>query len=158
MAQKPIRRKHKDNPYTIEYITGEDRYSITFRDGTGKEITVKVNENIYNAFDKFELEDMNEFDRHIEHSEIYENNLNAKAKYKGQLLEDYVIQQISFIELKQAIELLPDIQKRRIKKYYFDDKNEYEIAMEENTTQQAVNKSLAKARLKLKQILKKIKN
>ena len=161
MAQKPIRRKHRDNPYTIEYITGEDRYSVTFKDGKGKEITVKVNENVYNAFDKFELEDiseMHEYERHIEHSEIYENNLNVRAKYKGQLLEDYVIQQISFIELKQAIELLPDIQKRRIKKYYFDDKNEYEIAMEENTTQQAVNKSLTKARLKLKQILKNFKN
>ena len=30
--------------------------------------------------------------------------------------------------------------------------------MEENTTQQAVNKSLTKARLKLKQILKNLKN
>ena len=38
---------------------------------------------------------------------------------------------------------------------YFDDKNEYQIAKEENTTQQAVNKSLNLARIKLKEILKK---
>ena len=53
---------------------------------------------------------------------------------------------------------MPEVQKRRIKKYYFADKNEYEIAREEKTTQQAVNKSLRNAIQKLKEILKKWKN
>ena len=160
MAKKPIRRKHKDNPYTIEHIT-ENNYNVKFKAGNGKEINIQINEKIYNAFDKFELEDiseMHEYERHIEHSEIFENNLNERAKYKEQLLEDYVIEQMLFRNLKYAIETLPETQKRRIKKYYFDGKNEYEIAKEENTTQQAVNKSLTKARLKLKQILKNFEN
>lgn len=57
--------------------------------------------------------------------------------------------------LSRAIAQLSSVQKRRIVKYYFDDKNEYEIAREENTTQQAINKSLKKAREKLKDFLKK---
>ena len=44
---------------------------------------------------------------------------------------------------------------KSIIKYYFDDKNEYEIAEEEKTTQQAINKSLNKA---LKNLEKKLKN
>ena len=54
----------------------------------------------------------------------------------------------------KAINELSTIQKQRIIKYYFDGKNEYEIAKEESTTHQAVNKSLKQAREKLKEILK----
>ena len=53
-----------------------------------------------------------------------------------------------------AIKKLPEVQQRRIKKYYFEEKKEYEIAEEEGTTQQAINKSLRQARQKLKEILK----
>ena len=70
-------------------------------------------------------------------------------------LEDEIIRKSSFEDLKKAIDTLPEIQKRRIKKYYFEEKNEYEIAKEENTTQQAINKNLHQAIKKLKEILKK---
>ena len=53
-----------------------------------------------------------------------------------------------------AIKQLPEVQQRRIKKYCFEEKKEYEIAEEEGTTQQAINKSLRQARQKLKEILK----
>ena len=75
------------------------------------------------AFDRFELDDlseMNEYDNHIEHSEIFENNLESRAKDKQILLEDMIIQKETFEKLKKAINELPEIQKRRIKKYYFD--------------------------------------
>ena len=86
---------------------------------------------------------------------MYENSLEKRAKDKPLSLEDEIIKKSTFDELKQAIELLPEVQKRRIKKYYFADKNEYVIAKEENTTQQAVNKTLKQAIQKLKEILKK---
>ena len=53
-----------------------------------------------------------------------------------------------------ALEKLPEVQKRRIKKYYFDDKTEREIAKEENVSQKNVSKSLAVAKRNLKEILK----
>lgn len=158
MAQRPKRRKYKDNPYTLNYCEERNIYTITFKDGRGVKQEVEVAKKIYTAFDEFELDDlseMNEYDRHIEHSEIYENNLNSRAMDKPLSLEDEVIRKTTFAELKSAIEMLPELQKQRIKKYYFDDKNEYQIAKEENTTQQAVNKSLNQARMKLKEILKK---
>ena len=123
----------------------------------GKLQKIEVSESIFKIFDRFELDDlsqMNEYDNHIEHSEIYENNLNSRVMDKPISLEDEVIKKSRFDELKKAIETLPEVQKRRVKKYYFDGKNEYQIAIEENTTQQAVNKTLKLAREKLKEILK----
>ena len=60
-------------------------------------------------------------------------------------------------EIRKAISTLSDIQKRRIIKYYFEDKTEYEIAKEENATQQSVHIGLERAKEKLKEILKNFK-
>ena len=118
---------------------------------------VEVTETIYKAFDRFELDDlseMNEFDNHIEHSEVFENNLNDRAMDKPISLEDEVIRKSTFDELKKAIEMLPEVQKRRIKKYYFEDKTEQQIADEENATHQSVHIILERAIENLKKILK----
>ena len=157
MAERPKRRKYKDNPYTLKYVEEKNIYVVSFKDVKGHLQNVEVSKEIYLAFDRFELEDlseMNEYDNHIEHSEIYENNLEARAKDKPMSLEDKVIQKSTFEELKKAIDSLPNIQKRRIKKYYFEEKNEIQIAKEENATHQAVHKSLSNALMKLKEILK----
>lgn len=158
MAERPKRRKYKDNPYTLKYVEEKNIYIVSFKDVKGHLQDVEVSKEVYKAFDRFELDDlseMNEYDNHIEHSEIFENNLEARAKDKPISLEDEIIQKSTFDELKKAIDMLPEVQKRRIKKYYFADKNEYVIAKEESTTQQAVNKTLRFAIQKLKEILKK---
>ena len=157
MAQRPKRRKYKDNPYTLNYCEERDIYIISFKDSKGIFQNVEVTETIYKAFDRFELDDlseMNEFDNHIEHSEVFENNLNDRAMDKPISLEDEVIRKSTFDELKKAIEMLPEVQKRRIKKYYFEDKTEQQIADEENATHQSVHIILERAIENLKKILK----
>lgn len=158
MAERPRRRKCKDNPYTLNYIEERNIYIVSFKDVRGHLQKIEVSEEVYKAFDRFELQDikeLNEYDRHIEHSELFENSLEKRAKDKPLSLEDEIIKKSTLEELKNSIELLPEVQKRRIKKYYFADKNEYVIAKEEHTTQQAVNKTLKQAIQKLKEILKK---
>lgn len=157
MAIRPKRRKYKDNPYTLSYCEEKDIYIISFKDSKGILQNVEVTEKIYKAFDRFELDDlseMNEFDNHIEHSEVFENNLNNRAMDKPISLEDEVIRKSTFDELKKAIEMLPKVQKRRIKKYYFEDKTEQQIADEENATHQSVHIILERAIENLKKILK----
>ena len=159
MAERPKRRKYKDNPYTLNYIESKNIYTVSFKDVKGKLQEVEINKEIYKALDRFELDDlseMNEYDNHIEHSEIFENNLESRAKDKPILLEDMIIQKVTFEKLKEAINLLPEVQRRRIKKYYFEDKNEKEIANEEKISQKNVSKSLAVAKRNLKEILKKL--
>ena len=158
MSDRPKRRRISDNPYTLQVIN--NTYVVIFKDNTYKNHIVEVSEDVFNAMNSFELDDLkelNEFDRHIEHSLLLDEKLYIRAKNKPLDLEDEIIRKSSFEDLKKAIDTLPEIQKRRIKKYYFEEKNEYEIAKEENTTQQAINKNLHQAIKKLKEILKKIK-
>lgn len=160
MSERPKRRKHKDNPYTLEFIEEKNSYRVSFRDVKGKYRRIEVNKEIYQAFDRFELDDLselNEFDNHIEHSEIYENNLNERAMDKPLGVDEIVENSIRDEEIRKAISTLSDIQKRRIIKYYFEDKTEYEIAKEENATQQSVHIGLERAKEKLKEILKNFK-
>lgn len=159
MAERPKRRKYKDNPYTLKYVEEKNIYIVSFKDIKGHLQEVEVSKEIYKVFDLFELQDikeLNEYDRHIEHSEIFENNLEARAKDKPLSLEDEVIRKSTFDELKKAIELLPTVQKSRIKKYYFEDKSEVDIAKEEKVSQKNVSKSLSVAIRNLKEILKKL--
>ena len=158
MAKRPKRRKYKDNPYTLNEIKINNKYFISFRDGRGEYNNVEISKEIYELFDYYELRDlsqMNEYDNHIEHSEIYDNNINKRATKKEKSIEEIILEKFSFQELKEAIEELSEIQKQRIKKYYFEDKNEYEIAKEEGVSHQAIHIGLERARNKLKEILEK---
>lgn len=156
MNNRPKRRKHRDNPYTLENL-GNGKYVVTFKDGTSKLKIVEISEKIFQTMNSFELDDiseLNEFDRHIEHSEVFENNLNDRAMDKPISLEDEIIRKTTFDELKKAINMLPEVQRRRIKKYYFEDKTEQQIADEENATHQSVHIILERALENLKKILK----
>ena len=158
MAERPKRRKHKDNPYTLEFVEEKNSYRVSFKDVKGKFRKVEVNKEIYQAFDRFELDDLselNEFDNHIEHSEVYENNLNERAMDKPLGVDEIVETMLINEELKKAINELSDIQKRRIKMYYFEDMTLEDIARVEKTSHQAVSKSIIKALAELRKILKK---
>lgn len=158
LVKIPKRRKHKDNPYTLDYDANS--YTVVFTDGRGNTIKLNISTEIYNVLDHFELEDisqLHEYERHIEHSEIYEGNLNKRAFNKQKSVEDIVEQNIINENVRYAISKLSSIQKRRIIKYYFDGKNEYEIAKEEGTSHQSVHISLERAKEKLKEILKNYK-
>ena len=161
MDKNPKRRKYQDNPYCISKDEEKKLYVVTFKDGTGIMQKIQITKEVWEVFDEYErldLSQMNEFDNHIEHSEIYEENLIKRANEKQISLEDEFIRQATFKELKNAIDVLPEIYKRRIKLYYFEDKNEEEIAEIESTTQQAISKSLKVAKGKLKNILKNFQN
>ena len=159
MDENSKRRKHKDNPYTLKKVG--NKFFVSFKDGMGIFQEIEINEKQSNAFNEFELEDlseMNEFDRHIEHSEIYENNLEKRAKEKTISMEEEFIQKATFEELKKAIERLEEPYRKRIILYYFNNKNETEIAEIEGISQQAISKTLHIALEKLKEFLKNIQN
>ena len=156
MIKSPKRIKYKDNPYEIKVIN--EKYFVSFKDSNNNKQNIRVSSQIFEVFNESELHDLselNEYDRHIEHSEVFDITLYHKASNESYSLEKEVEDKLFHQELKKCIRMLPEVQKRRIIKYYFEDKNEYEIAKEEATTHQAVNKSLKQAREKLKEILKK---
>lgn len=156
MKESPKRRKYRDNPYEIMII--DKKNFINFKDSKNIVQKIEVDSQIFEVFNDSELHDLselNEYDRHIEHSEVFDMTLYHRSNEEMYSLEKEVEDKILNEELRACIRTLPEVQRRRIVKYYFDDKNEYEIAKEEGTTHQAVNKSLKQAREKLKEILKK---
>ena len=85
---------------------------------------------------------------------IYDETLERRIIHKQELIEDVIIRKVTFEKLHYAIQQLSEIEKRRIKMYYFEDKTLEEIAKIENTSHQAISKSLQNSIKKLKNLLK----
>lgn len=148
------RRRSKDNPYKMDCLG--NKYKINFKyNGENKDI--KISKELYELFNKFELEDlsyMNKYDRHIEHLHLDEIQMYNRLKLSNKNLEDEVIKDIENQDLHIAIKKLPQIQRRRIYLYYFCNMKQREIALQENTTIRAIQYSLDKAIKNLKKLLK----
>lgn len=159
----PKRRKYKDNPYTIIFNDKKNIYSVNFLDGRGIKQEVEISIEIYNALNEFELNDlsqMNKDDLHrdyriIDNTEATEIIIYNSSIKKTKKLEEIVEENILKKELNNCIEMLPNIQKNRIKKYYFLEKTYQEIADEEKCTKRAVKFSVDLALKKIRKNIKK---
>ena len=157
MDKRQKRRKDKYNPYTLSTESG--KYYILFIDVNNHIQKVELSKKLFDSFNKFELEDisqMNEYDRHYEHSEVYEKTLNKKNVAVSQSLEEHFEDVLVMENLHMGISKLPDVQKRRLKKYYFEEKTFDKIALEEGCTYQCVQRSVYRAVEKIKNILKNL--
>ncbi len=146
---RPKRRKSKDNPYMLKEL-GNNEYTISFFNGRNELVVLNIDEKIFRAFDRFELDDLkqlNEIDNHrdfrtINNSEenenIIYNTISNSSKSVEEIVEDKIINE----ELYNAINSLNDIQKDRIKKYYFENKTLEEIAKEEGCSARAIKYSI----------------
>ena len=155
---RPKRRKDRDNPYEI-FTTGlgtaQPHYFLAFVDSTGAEQCVEIDKALFDAFDRFELDDvsfMNEMDRHYERSEQTEQSLNRRAAQPQESLEDAVFQRIEVETLRQAIAKLPEKQRRRLVLYYFGGCTYEQIAEMEGCSKRAVKFSVDVALKNLKEI------
>ena len=89
----PKRNKSKDNPYTLDFDEISNIYTVEFTDNKKIIHKVEISEEVYHAFDKFELEDISQIHKyrsHIEHSEVYEDSLNNRRMDKPLSLEEEV--------------------------------------------------------------------
>ena len=158
MAELPKRNKSKDNPYTLGFDEEKQTYTVEFVDNQKVIHKVEISDKVYEAFNKFELEDISQihkYRKHIEHNEIFDNKLEERMLIKPISIEEKIESKILIEEIRTAINSLPDIQKRRLKKYYFEDMSLEQIANKENCSKVAVKYSIDIA---LQKISKKFKN
>lgn len=151
---RPKRRKDKDNPYTL--ICRKGRYYITFRDGQEVDQCVEISEALFRAFDRFELDDIRQMhivERHMEHSVIYEKTLYKRSSRDEESAEDKAIWNLTVRELRSAIFLLPEVQKRRLVLRYFAGMTYKQIAEAEGCSVSPVIRSVEAAKKKLKKLL-----
>lgn len=157
MVKIPVRNKDKYNPYTLGYDEDSKTYVVEFVDNMRVIHKVQVSDKIYEAFNEFELEDVSQihkYQKHIEHNEVYEETLNARAINKPISVEDEVENKIMTEILKNAINTLSLVQKRRIKMYYFEDMTLKQIAELEHCSIMSVKESLDSGINKLRKIIK----
>ena len=156
---RPKRRRDKDNPYTI-FTTGINtatpHYYLSFVDCIGVERCVEINKPLFDAFDRFELEDisfMHKVDKHYERTEQTEASLNKRAVKPQESVEEIVSQRMETDRLHQAIAQLPEKQRRRLVLYYFGEFTYEQIAEMEGCTISPVKRSIEKAIENLKNFL-----
>ena len=155
LERHPNRKKDKYNPYTLTITEGH--YYLSFKDGRGKQQNIEIDEMLYQTFDRFELEDishLNRVSRHIEHSELTEETLNDRAFYKPERIEDIVSESIECEQLHRAVSELSEVQRRRLKLYFFGELTYEQIAKLEGCTKRAVKFSVDIAVEKLKKNFK----
>lgn len=154
MKSLPKRRKKKDNPYTLLYEAENNKYFILFKDVRNIINKVEVNIDVFNAFDRFELDDISELHKKDKHIDINEFDENRLYKNDAESIDDYIIRKSTYEELHRAINKLTDTQKRRIKYYYFDDMKFSDIARMEECDESSVRESIYTGINKLKKFLK----
>lgn len=145
----------------IVYTNDENKHIAVFKDSQNNIQEVEISNIIKEALIKEkrkEKRQQNEFDRHIEHSEIYENKLPSRVMDKPISLEEEFENKLINKELKDAINSLSEPQKRRIQMYYFENKTLREIAEIEGCAIMSVKDSLDIAIIKIEKKLKKFKN
>lgn len=157
MNNRPKRRRSKDNPYFLNFAEEKNTYLVSFRAKNNQNTTMEISKEIYDIFDRFELDDLsilNEYDNHIEHLDLGDESLFLRAKYKQPSIENIVEQKLLYEKLYKGIFELPIIQRRRLIKYYFYNMTFESIAKEEKCSKRAIKFSVDIAIKKLYEKLK----
>lgn len=153
--KRPKRRKDKYNPYTL--TEKEDKHFLSFWDGQGVWQEFQITRELFEAMNRFELDDLsilNEWDRHYEHSELTEGSLYDRAAILPESVEETVFRNLRYEALYKAMEQLPETQRRRLVLYYFAGLTYAQIADNEGCKYQTVQESIYAALKKLKKLLK----
>lgn len=151
-GKHPNRKKDKYNPYELTWENEE--YFVSFSDGNGVHHKERISQELYELLDRFELEDishLNVVSRYYEHSELTDGTLNQRALLKPEPLEDSIHRKIMYDQRHIAIAKLPDIQRRRLQMYYFEEYTYEQIAAIEGCSKMAIKFSIDIAIKKLKE-------
>ena len=158
MDVRPKRRKYKDNPYNLSSDKKNGLYYVSFIDSRGILQYIEINKTIFDELNKFELKDvsqMNEYDNHIEHLELSDEELYHRRKINtNDYYNENILNKILIKDLLSEIRKLPILQKNRLIKYYFYNMSYEQIAKEEGISKIAVKYSIDIA---IEKILKKFK-
>jgi RNA polymerase sigma-70 factor (ECF subfamily) len=117
---------------------------------------MEINREIFDAFDQFELEDLsylNEKERHYDSVEFSDDLLGSHAFRKEEMTDEIALTSMQDKALHKAIDGLPELQRRRLIWYYFDEMTFSEIAQREGCEYQAVQESIYRGRERIKKVL-----
>lgn len=155
---RPKRRREPDNPYEIFTVgigTDAPRYYLRFREGSAAGYCLEIDRALFEALNRFELEDishLNEVDNHYETRNLPGEALTARAVNQPETPEETALRHLEMEQLYEAMKRLPAAQYRRLVLYYFKDLTYEQIAEMEGCTKVAVKAAIDRALAALKKI------
>ena len=144
--------------YTVreENVDDNSFYYASFVNGNGIRQEAEISYEVYLVLEdcrKHEKRQKNFNDRHLEHAELSEGQLQERMLHLPPALEASLESQEKAKILQAAIEALPEIRQRRFLLYYGEKLTQKQIATLDGCSQTAVAYSLQQAREKIKESL-----
>lgn len=157
--QRPKRRKAKDNPYRIYSIswgTENPHYFVTYVNCDGNSVCLEISKELFDTFDRWELDDLSYLhivERHQERYELTEHTIHRRYNRTEESIEEKLISRDEQMTVRKAINQLTEAQKKRLYMYYWCNMTLKVISRAEGCTYQAVQASIRGAHKKLREIL-----
>ncbi len=147
------------NPYTLrtEIIESITHYFVSFKDGQAIQRETEVSRPVYLEFLRFIKVERNlrrSDQRHYENSELTDETLYERAVHTPKSVEDTAFDSMLNEHLRQAIQQLPQIQRRRFVLYYEFGLTYEQIGQMEGCSKMAVKYTIDKAKTEISQFLK----
>jgi RNA polymerase sigma-70 factor (ECF subfamily) len=145
---------NNENPDSLrtEIIGGIAHYYVSFMDGQAVHRETEVSRPVYLEFLRFVKIERNlrrSDERHIEQSELSDEALCARAMYQPMSVEEAVYDSLRNEQLRDAIQQLPEIQRRRFVLYHEFGFTYEQIAEIEGCKRQPVTRSIQRAEEKI---------
>ena len=157
---RPKRRKDKDNPYeifTAGIDTDEPHFYISFSNGKEVKMCMEIKKELYDLFDRFELDDISFLNEQERHYALPESGNKAPVESiadESENVEDAVIAKMQNQMLREAIKGLPEVQRRRLILHCFHGLSYEKIARLEGCAYQPVQRSVERAKEKIEKFFK----
>lgn len=156
---RPKRRKDRDNPYSIFSIgkdSNDPHFYLSFTDGQGVYNCMEITEEQFEIMNRFELDDLsflNEVDNHYDLKTHTLDFLHTIPQKTYNDPEELVYHNQRIIALHQAMDTLPELQRRRLVLYYYGEYTMHEIAQMEGCCEMCISKSIKRAIAHLREIM-----
>ena len=148
--------KYRVDSYILEYIENENKYYISFLDSANQECRIEIDKEIFDIYmssKKSYVKIKNETSRYIEQSELTEEDIYNRAKYKVKDAEEIFIDNLEREKLRKAKEKLTDTQIRRLELHIVDEVTIRDLAKLENVRKKQIEKSIQLGIKKLKKLI-----
>ena len=150
--------QYKVDSYTLEYVESEDKYYIYFIDSVNQECRIEIDKEIFYAYLKSKknyIKIKNETNRHLEQSELTDEEIYNRAFEKEESIEETVMKDIEKEKMQQALKNLTEVQQRRIELHIVNNITIRDIAQLEKVRKKQIEKSLQIGLKKIKKIFEK---
>ena len=145
--------RYEVDSYTLEYVEDEDKYYISFRDSVEQDCRIEIDKDIFDTYTnskKAYIKIKNETSRHLEQSDLTEEDMYKRAFEPVESVEETVIKNIEKEKVKDALKDLTSTQFRRIDLHIVNEITIRDVAKLEKVQKSQIQKSLELGLKKIK--------